>query len=129
MITADARQPEPAGQSVPGEAPARLDPRVPVTIARTDPADAQQRQILVRIDRGPTATLLFGDRIHVDVSPGPHVLSVNNTLFWKRLAFDAQPGEPLQFAVINRSGRFALGFLTIMGVAPLFLSVERRPVA
>jgi len=34
----------------------------------------------------------------------------------------------LEIQVVNRPGRFTLGFLSPMGVAPLFLSVEQRRV-
>ncbi len=119
--------------SAPGHAPA--DPAPPldelrclVTISRVHPADAQQRQVLACIDNGKNATLMFGDRMVVEVQPGSHVLKANNTLFWKRVSFTIEPGEHLEFQLINEAGRFALSLLALLGVAPLYLRIERRSV-
>ena len=88
--------------------------------------DVQQRQVIVSVDDGPKATLLYGDSASWNVSPGSHVLKANNTLVWKKVPFAAEPGERVEFLVANRASRFTLGFLTLMGVAPLYLTIERR---
>lgn len=106
--------------------PSPADLRTFVTISRQHAQDVRQRQILVRVDDGPTATLMFGERVTLEVGPGAHVLRVNNTLFWKRVPFTLEAGEHLEYAVVNRAGRFTLSFLAVMGVAPLYLTVERR---
>jgi hypothetical protein len=100
-----------------------------VTISRTHADDVRQRQILARIDDGPVATLMFGDRVTRELVPGGHVLRVNNTLFWKKIAFTIESGEHLEFVAINRAGRMTLSFLALLGVAPLYLTVERRSIA
>jgi len=97
-----------------------------VTVSRTDPGDVQQRQIYARLDDGPSHTLIFGDTVTFEVAAGEHVLRANNTLFWKRETFSAAAGEHLQFEVVNRAGLLGLGFLALLGVAPLTLSIERR---
>ncbi|MCC7007915.1 MAG: hypothetical protein IT184_03790 [Acidobacteria bacterium] len=97
-----------------------------VTIARTSADDVQQRQVIVSIDDGPKATLLFGDTVTFTVDPGEHVLRTNNTLVWKKTPFSVQPGESVEFAVANRATRFTLGFLSLLGVAPLYLTIERK---
>jgi hypothetical protein len=107
---------------------AELDVRSLVTISREHAGDSQQRQVLVRLDNGPTSALMFGDRITVEVAPGTHTLRANNTLFWKRVPFTIEPGEHLEFAMVNRAGRLTLGLLAVMGVAPLYLDIERRSV-
>jgi hypothetical protein len=107
---------------------AALDLQSWVTISREHVEDSQQRQVLVRVDDQPASALLFGDRITVEVRPGSHVLRANNTLFWKRVPFAIEPGEHLEFVVINRAGRLTLGLLAVMGVAPLYLDIERRSV-
>ncbi len=116
---------------VPARAPERAQPdtsdlRTFVTISRQHEHDARQRQVIVRIDGGPTATLLFGQTVTFEVKPGMHVLRANNTLFWKKAAFAVEPGEHLEFVLINRAGRLTIGFLALMGVAPLYLTIERR---
>lgn len=97
-----------------------------VTVSRTDSTDVQHRQIYVRIDDGPSRTLVFGDTATFEVAAGEHQLRANNTLFWKRTSFSVSPGDAIEFAVINRSGVFGFGFLALLGVAPLTLSIERR---
>jgi hypothetical protein len=96
-----------------------------VTIARQDPADIGQRQVIVAIDDGEAAKLAFGDSITLDIAPGDHVLKANNTLVWRKVSFRAEAGADVRFLVANRASRFTLGFLTLMGVAPLRMTVER----
>ena len=72
------------------------------------------------------ATLLFGESVTHEVAPGPHKLTLNNALVRKTLRLEAQPGREIEFVFANRPGRFTLGFLALRGVAPLFLSIERR---
>jgi hypothetical protein len=84
--------------------------------------------VLATIDSGPTSTLTFGDHRTMRIAAGPHVLKVNNTLVWKRLPFAVNPGEHVEFQLINRPGRLTLGFLALLGVAPLFLEIEQRRV-
>ena len=100
-----------------------------ITISRQHDADVQQRQILASLDRGKTVTLMFGQKMTQEVTPGSHVLHVNNTLFWKTVRFTIEPGEHLEFVVVNRAGPMTLSFLALLGVAPLYLTVERRSLA
>jgi len=97
-----------------------------VTLSRTDATDVGQREIFARIDDAPTRRLLFGESYSEDVAPGSHELRANNTLFWKRVTFTIEPGESIEFALINRGGAFAIGLLALLGVAPLSLTIERR---
>jgi len=126
-VTAIDQQPKAERDRAADPAP-ELDLRCHVTLSREHQADAGQRQVLVRLDEGPTSALMFGDRITVEVGPGSHTLRANNTLFWKRVPFAIEPGEHLEFTLINRAGRLTLGFLAVMGVAPLYLDIERRSV-
>jgi len=100
--------------------PARL------TVARTHGADVRQRQVYVSLDGERLATMLFGDTVGREIAPGAHTLRFNNTLVWKTVPFDAKPGEHIEFVFANRPGRWTLGFLSLLGVAPLFLTVEHR---
>jgi len=103
--------------------------RAQVTLSRTDKTDVGQREIFARIDNGPTRRLRFGDGYTEEVAPGSHQLRANNTLFWKRVTFTIEPGERIEFALINRGGAFAIGLIALLGVAPLSLTIERRPPA
>jgi hypothetical protein len=97
-----------------------------VTVARTSDTDVRQRQVIVSVDGGPKATLVFGESATFDVAPGDHRLKANNTLIWKSVPFTAAPGEHVEFVIANRATRFTLGFLSLIGVAPLYLTIERR---
>ena len=94
-------------------------------VARTLPTDVGQRQVYIVLDDEPIATLMFEQRVARDITPGPHRLRLNNTLVWKTIDFEAAPGETVEFHFANRAGRFALPFLAVLGVAPLYLTVER----
>jgi hypothetical protein len=97
-----------------------------VTVYRTHADDIRQRQVIARVDDAPPATLMFGESHSTEVAPGPHRLKLHNTLVRKRVDFTAAPGEHVEFDVINKPGRLTLGFLSLLGVAPLFLEVRRR---
>jgi hypothetical protein len=97
-----------------------------VTIARTSLADVGQRQVIVSIDAGPKETLLFGESASFEIAPGNHALKANNTLVWKSVPFSAAPGEHVRFDIANCATRFTLGFLSLIGVAPLSLRIDRK---
>ena len=97
-----------------------------MTIARTHPLDVRQRQVYVSLDGESIATMLFGQTVEREINPGPHTLRFNNTLVWKTVHFDVGPGERVEFVYANRPGRWTLGFLSLIGVAPLFLTIEKR---
>ena len=96
-----------------------------VSVHRTHDRDVRQRQVIVRLDDGPAATLMFGENYSTELPPGPHVLHVDNTLFKKQVAFDLGDSD-VEFDIINHSGRLGLSFMALMGVAPLYIDIERR---
>ena len=102
------------------DAPARI------SVYRTHDEDIRQRQVVVRVDDAPPATLMFGESYTKELPAGPHRLKLHNTLVTKKIDFTAAPGEHVEFDVINKPGRSTLGFLSLLGVAPLFLVVKRR---
>jgi len=102
------------------------DFRTLVTLARTHPRDVGHRQVIVSIDGGPKVTLLYGESVTYELTPGSHHLRAHNTLVWKNVPFHVETGEHLEFLLINRASPLTLGFLAVLGVAPLFLSVHRR---
>ena len=97
-----------------------------VTVSRTDERDVQQRQIYARVDDTAQRTLMFGESFTLDLEPGSHTLKVNNTLYWKTVRFAVEPGEHVEFAVINISSKLSFGFLAMLGAGPLRLVIERR---
>lgn len=99
-----------------------------VTLSRTHPRDCGQRQVFARLDGGENVALLFGETITLDVSPGRHKLRVHNTLFWKNLEFSIEPGERLEFLIINSARWWTAGVVGVLGSAPLFLTVKQISV-
>jgi hypothetical protein len=96
-----------------------------LTVTRNLPTDVGQRQVYVSLDGQPLATLLYGQSITKEIAPGAHRIRANNTLVWKTLAFDAAPGEHVEFVLANRAGRWSFSALALIGVGPLFLTFER----
>ena len=97
-----------------------------ITIARKDPGDVRDRQIVVSIDGEALATLLFGQEATRDVPAGRHRLKAHNTLFWRNLEVELQPGEHARFRVVNHAGAGTLSLLGVLGVGPLYLRFERE---
>lgn len=95
-----------------------------VILTRTDKRDVGQRQVVVTIDDGDKHTLMFGESATIEIPPGDHVLKAHNTLVWKTVPFTVGEGGAVTFTLINHPGRFTLGFLALIGVAPLFLTIE-----
>jgi hypothetical protein len=96
-----------------------------LTVARNDPADIQQRQLVVYLDGKRLGEIMFGETLTREMLPGPHRLRVSNTLFWKTVTFDAKPGEIIRFEAVNRPGRLTYSMMVIMGVGPLYLTLRR----
>jgi hypothetical protein len=97
-----------------------------VTVYRTHDDDIRQRQVIARVDNAAPTTLMFGESYTAEMPPGVHQLKLHNTLVRKKVDFTLAPGEHVEFDVINKPGRLTLGFLSLIGVAPLFLEVRRR---
>jgi hypothetical protein len=102
-------------------APAQL------TVERTSDKDVRQRQIVLSLDGDPFATLLHGESATRDVVPGHHRLRAHNTLVWKTVEFDIAAGETLRFAAVNRAGPGTMALVTLLGVGPLYVTLERVP--
>ncbi|HUR35282.1 MAG TPA: hypothetical protein VM032_15870 [Vicinamibacterales bacterium] len=104
---------------------AEAPPAARLLITRSSARDVRNRQIFVSLDGTSIGDVLFNEKIQRNIAPGPHRLRVHNTLFWKTIEFDAAPGETVHFETVNYAGRGFLSAVMIIGVAPLFLAVER----
>jgi hypothetical protein len=113
-------------RTAPADEDAIDDLRCFVTISRTHATDCGDRQIIVRLDGGECEKLVFGDSFSQEVKPGSHHLRVHNTLMWRNIRFAVEPGEHLEFIVINTSRWWTWGIAGVLGSAPLFLKVEMR---
>ena len=96
-----------------------------LVVSRTLPGDVGQRQVYVDLDGKRLATLMDGDTFAAEIPAGPHLLRLDNTLQRKKLEFTAEAGERVEYRFANTAGRFFLPLLAVIGVAPLFLKIEK----
>jgi hypothetical protein len=101
--------------------------RALLTVERTSLADVRHRQIVVSLDHEPFATLLFGESATRDIAPGRHRLRAHNTLVWKTVEFEVAPGEQVRFVTVNRAGFGTMALVGLLGVGPLYITLERLP--
>jgi hypothetical protein len=99
-----------------------------VTVSRQHPSDFGERQVFARIDDEPQVALRYGQSFTQEVGPGIHRLRAHNTLFWKKIDFAVEPGEHIEFIVINKGTPLTLGIAGVLGAAPLYLKIYRRSV-
>ena len=96
-----------------------------ITITRRSENDVKVRHIFVSLDGESIAELAFGQTVTRSVAPGPHALRAHNTLVWKTLQTDLQPGEHARFIVVNRPGLGTWALLSLLGSGPIYLTFER----
>ena len=101
-------------------------PKARITVVRRHATDVRDRQIIVSVDGARLGTLLFGDTATAEVEPGAHRVRAHNTLFWRTLDVDLQPGEHARFVAINRPGFGTYSLLGLLGAGPLYLTFERE---
>ena len=101
-----------------------------ITVRRQSKEDVGYREIYISLDGTLLGILQHGDSITRDITPGPHRLQANNTLFRKTLDFTLAVGEHASFTAVNRAGfgtysvfAFFIGFL---GAGPFYLTFERE---
>jgi hypothetical protein len=97
-----------------------------ITIARTDKADVEQRQIVVKLDGERVGELMFGQSLDIPVTPGRHRLTVDNTWNWKTLDVNVTAGDHLRFQAVNRAGRLTWFLVSMLGAGPMYVSIERE---
>ena len=98
-----------------------------LSVERAAPGDVRTRQVVLSLDGEPLATLLFGERVTRAISAGPHRLRAHNTLVWKTVEFDVSPGEHVRYNVVNRAGFGSMALVALLGVGPLYVTIERLP--
>ena len=100
-------------------------PTAIITITRCSAEDVQHRQVFVSVDGQSFASQLYGESHTGEVPAGPHRLRAHNTLVWKTLNLDLQPGEHAHFRVVNRPGFGSYTLLGLLGAGPIYLTFER----
>jgi hypothetical protein len=97
-----------------------------VTVTRNSPEDAQQRQVILKLDGQKIATLMFGQSKTVDVTPGKHTLIADNTWKKQKVEFEAQAGEHVRFKAINALSTTGWIMASLLGAGPMKLTIERE---
>jgi hypothetical protein len=95
-----------------------------ITVTRDSPDDVQTRQIVVYLDGEQKAELMFGDGITFPVSPGRHVLRVDNTWNHKDVDIEVRTGSDLRFVTKSEAGSFSRFLLVAFGAGPIYVSIE-----
>ena len=99
-------------------------PSATLTIHRTSPEDAKQRQVIMSLDGQEIATLMYGQRATRPIAPGRHFLRAYNTLVWKNYDFTARPGDEIHVTVINRAAPGMLWLVALLGAGPMTVAIE-----
>jgi hypothetical protein len=102
-------------------------PATQLTIHRTSDQDEGSRQIICRLDGVRMGELLYGQCLDIEIVPGPHVLWVFNTLFWKTIRFEAGCGAHTHVTVWNRSWPGYYEYMMLLGPAPPLLAARLGP--
>jgi len=97
-----------------------------LTVNRNSPEDAQQREIIVKLDGEQIAELTYGQSITTELAPGPHTLLVDNTWNKKSEQFTVNDGDSIHFLAKNQSSRFSEFLLMIFGAGPLRVYLDRQ---
>lgn len=100
-----------------------------VTVHRTSAADEGSRQIICSIDGVRVGQLLHGQRGTWEVLPGKHELRAYNTLVWKTVSFEVEPGGHVHYTVWNRPWWGHAWYMMFIGPSPLFLGLQAGPPA
>jgi hypothetical protein len=96
-----------------------------LTIHRTSPEDVKTRQVIMSLNGKKIGTLLYGQSLTREIPPGRHALRANNTLVWRTVEFDAEPGAEIHYNCVNRAPQSLYFMLLLFGVAPLYVTLER----
>jgi hypothetical protein len=128
MLSRPPRESAEGAEDVVMRAPAGADTGAhlaSVTVSRNAPNDVGVREIYLSVDGERIATLKYGEETTCQLSPGPHRIRADNTLFRKTLDIMLQADEHAQFIAINRAGFGSFEVLLFLAATPLYLTFER----
>jgi hypothetical protein len=97
-----------------------------ITVTRRESNDMGQREIFVALDGQDLAILRHGEAVTREVAPGAHRIRAHNTLMWKTIEFELQPGDHARFRVINRAGWGTYSLMGWLGAGLVYLTFERE---
>lgn len=102
-----------------------LLPPTLLTVHRTSAEDEGSRQIICSLDGSRLGQLLHGQRGTWEILPGKHELRFYNTLVWKTVTFEVEPGGHVHYTVWNKGWWGYAFYMMFVGPSPLFLGVAR----
>lgn len=97
-----------------------------ITVRRTSERDAQQRQVIVKVDGSDAGQLMYGETLTIPVAAGRHKLKVDNTWNSKTLDLDVVEGDHLNFQAVNRMGKLTWFLVSLFGAGPMYVSIEKE---
>jgi hypothetical protein len=98
-----------------------------ITVVRNSSDDTETRQIIVFLDGKNQGELMFGDSMTLQVTPGSHLLRVDNTWNRKDLQVEIRAGEQLQFGTKSTASQLSKFLLGFIGFGPYQVSLEPLP--
>lgn len=97
-----------------------------LVIHRQDPRDCTYRIIHVSVDEKPEGSLNWNETLTVDVRPGLHTITVDNTWAKRTLTVACAPRASVHLTTGNVVTGFFLTLLLTIGVAPMKIFLEIR---
>jgi hypothetical protein len=95
-------------------------------ISRNHPQDIQDRPVYLWIDGEKwDGVLKYGATFTRDLTPGPHTIKANNTLFSHTVKVDVADGETVRFRCENGLTGGGMVMVLMMGVAYLRVRLTR----
>jgi hypothetical protein len=96
-----------------------------LTVSRPGPGTLSDNYpITLSLDGEPMARLMAGRAATCELPPGRHRLRANNTLMWKTVEFDVEPGGHVRFVASNRSGAWTT-IMAVIGTGWFYLDLTR----
>jgi hypothetical protein len=97
-----------------------------VTVARNSSEDAQQREVIVKLDGADVGELMYGETLTVPVAAGHHKLKVDNTWNSRTVELDVSVGDHIKFQTVNRMGKLTWFLVSLFGAGPLYVSIQKE---
>ena len=97
-----------------------------LTVSRNSPKDAQQRQVILKLDGTKFATLMFGQSKTLAITPGKHTLLADNTWKKRKVEFEVEEGEHIRFHAVNELGTLGWIMAFSLGAGPMQLTLARE---
>jgi hypothetical protein len=96
-------------------------------VSRTSTKDIKMRDLYVQVDDLPEETLLFGDTLDIDLTPGDHHIKVTNRVYSKTVNFNLKEGESVRFTGACVSSRSIISVLMMMvGTVPYKVDIWKN---